>query len=734
MKPRSLLALLALLALTPDPAEGTESTAPRKPLEFVNILQGTDSTKQFSHGNTLPLVGMPWGMTGWSLQNGPDKWFFSPNGTMDGIRATHQPSPWMGDYSYFVLMPQTGDLRVDAKARTQNYDAATSILRPDYEKIDLKQDAITVELTGTERCGVFRMTYHTGTMGRLIIDGLSQSKGDLKIEGRTIYGISRSGKRIPAYYAIKFDRDITEGTPNANPKNIQRYVEFSTTPTEPVIVKIGTSYISWDQAEQNLRAEAGGTFDAIHARVAEVWNANLGKIEIEATEDQKKTFYTCLYRAQMFPQRIFEINAEGKPIHFSPYDKKIHDGELYAGIGIWDGFRTTFPFLTLVYPAQLERILQGFVNAAVEGQGPLPEWPSPGYGGGMPGQHCAAIFADAVVKGRKGFDVATAYEVLRKGAFEGLGRKGGDNYLKLGYLLGPQYGAVSTTLDYAYDDWCVAQMARQMNHPEDAKTLMERSQNYRKLWDPTVGFMRLKKEDGSWVERFDEFVWMGPYCESGPWQASWFVPHDPAGLTGLLGGREQFSAKLDKLFSTTIPPSHKAGIHEEKEMAAIPSFGQCSLNNQPSFHIPYLFAAIGEPWKTQYWTRRACAELFNSGTQGYCGDEDNGSMACWYLLSSMGLYPFCPGTPEYLVTSPLFPKVTLHLENNQTLVITASNNSEKNVYIQQGTLNGTALSKPWIDHADLIKGGELRLEMGPAPKIEVVDEKALPYSASCEKP
>jgi predicted alpha-1,2-mannosidase len=384
----------------------------------------------------------------------------------------------------------------------------------------------------------------------------------------------------------------------------------------------------------------------------------------------------------------------------------------------------------------------------------------------MPGQHCAAIFADALVKGHRGFDVAKAYEVLRTGAFDGLGRQGGEKYLKLGYLPGSEDGAVSTAvdyayddwyvarmarflnlklgytpgmkssvsiaLDYAYDDWCVAQMARLLNHFEDATTLMERSQNYRKLWDPSVGFMREKKEDGTWVEPFDEFKWQGPYCESGPWQASWFVPHDPAGLTGLLGGREQFAAKLDKLFALSLPPGHKTWIHEEAEMAAIP-FGQCALNNQPSFGIPYLYAAIGLPSKTQYWTRRACAELFNAGPKGFCGDEDNGSMASWYLLSASGLYPFCPGTAEYLVTSPAFPKAVIHLAGDKTLIITASANSDKNVYIQKWLFNGKTETKTWISHQDITGGGELQFEMGPTPKPDSVGDKDMPYSASNEK-
>ena len=516
-------------------------------------------------------------------------------------------------------------------------------------------------------------------------------------------------------------------------------MEFLTKPTEPVVVKVGTSFISWEQAEQNLRAETEGTFDAIHDRVAAVWNTNLGKIEITATEDQKKTFYSCLYRAQMFPHRLYELDAAGKPIHFSPYDGKIHEGVLYGDIGIWDGFRTTFPLITILYPTQLNEILQGFVNASAEGDGTLPEWPSPGYRRCMIGQHCAAIFADALAKGQTKFDVPKAYESLRKSAFEvpdkgGMVRAGMGDYLGLGYISGVKNSAVSTTLDYAYDDWCVAQMARLLNHPDDAKTLMARSQNYRKLWDPSVGFMRGKNADGTWVEPFDEFAWGDPYVESGPWQASWFVPHDPAGLTGLLGGREPFAAKLDKLFS--LPPTYHLGayrsvIQEMNGMVAI-NLGQCNLNNQPSFGIPYLFAAIGQPSKTQYWTRRACAELFNAGPQGYCGDEDNGSMASWYLLSAMGLFSFCPGTPEYIVTSPLFSKATLHLEDNKTLVITASNNSDKNVYIQKRLFNGKEDAKTWVSHRDIIQGGELHFEMGPAPKPDSVSDKDLPYSADKE--
>ena len=250
---KSLLFFLCAFALGRIAA----SASGDKLVDYANILQGTDSNRQFSHGNTLPLVGMPWGMVAWSMQNGTGGWFFSPNGRVDGIRATHEPSPWMGDYARFVLMPQSGELRMDAKARTQVYDANTAILHPDYEKLDLKQDAITLELTGTERCGVFRFTYRAGTTGRLILDGADKSKVDLKIEGRTIYGRAPD-KHFPSYFIVKLDRDIIKAPPSANSKDVPGYVEFPTTPTEPVIVKVGTSFISWKQAEQNLRAETEG--------------------------------------------------------------------------------------------------------------------------------------------------------------------------------------------------------------------------------------------------------------------------------------------------------------------------------------------------------------------------------------------------------------------------------------------------------------------------------------------
>jgi predicted alpha-1,2-mannosidase len=339
-----ILYLILLGFAFPLSARAGESRVPGNVglLGYVNPLQGTHSTFDLSHGNTLPLVGMPWGMLDWSIENAGGRWFFQPNGEIDGFRATHQPSPWMGDYGQFVLMPQTGGLKWNASDRMTQYDTNTVILRPDYEKLELQNGRITAELTATERCAVFRFTFNQGTTGRLLVN--AAGKSEIEINGRTIRGISRANNggvtgNFASYFVIELNRDIEQSgtfvnnaaTTNFSAKgdSVIADVEFKTLSDNPVIVRVGSSFISWDQAEQNLRTETDGSFDAVHARVLKTWNSNLGRAEINASKDQKKTFYSCLYRAMMFPRRLYELDAGGKALHYSPYDGKIHDGVLY---------------------------------------------------------------------------------------------------------------------------------------------------------------------------------------------------------------------------------------------------------------------------------------------------------------------------------------------------------------------------------------------------------------------
>jgi predicted alpha-1,2-mannosidase len=431
-------------------------------------------------------------------------------------------------------------------------------------------------------------------------------------------------------------------------------------------------------------------------------------------------------------------------VHYSPWSGRIEKGVAYTDTGLWDTFRTQFPLLSIAYPDIYGEIAEGWLNAYREG-GWLTHWPNPGGFRSMPGNFADNMIADAMVKGIKGFDYKTAYEALRKDAFvnpvsqngEPVGGKAAfDKYLRLGYVPARQSEYwVSMTLDYAYNDWCVAQAAKLVGRTDDYRALMQRSQNYKNLWDASSGFMRSKDEAGNWSERnFDEYAWGGGYAESGPWQASWSVQHDALGLADLVGGPAAFGRKLDDLF--THPPIFKTGtyngvIHEMIEFVAV-GMGQYGACNQPSFHLPYLYAGIGQPWKTEYWTRRACRELFNAGPDGFSGDDDNGSNSSWYLLSAMGIYPLTPGHPSYVLTSPEFDSVKIALPSGKTLSISTKNNGEKNVYVRSRTVNGKPWAKTWISHADLMNGASIASTMSNQPTVRRVEQGELPYSAKME--
>jgi predicted alpha-1,2-mannosidase len=726
-------------------------------LRLVNTLQGTDSEEKFSHGNTLPLVGTPWSMTDWCPQTYGDnntRWFYRPGvQKILGFRATHQPSPFMADYGNVLFMPQTGPLVVGPADRGSDYDLGTSIQRPDYLRVVLPRYGVTAELTASERCGVMRITYEGATEGRLLIDPAGESS--VEFVGRRFQGFTRfrsnpAPENYATYFVGELDRDVLRsgsfaggtGKESDRPTSGMRvagYLEFDTGVSPVVEVRIATSHISIEQAVLNLESETRGGFEAVRARTAQMWEEHLGRIVVEAGPEQMRTFYSCLYRALKFPHRFHELDSAGKMMHFSPFDGRVHDGPAYVDSGLWDTFRTQFPFLSVVYPERLGEIVEGWCNAYREG-GWLPQWPSPGGTGGMVGTHSDAVIADAIVKGIPGFDVATAYAAIRHDAFDiGAGPSGGgrnsmQEYLALGYV--PARSSrdwVSATLDFAYDDWCVAQAAKALGKDNDHAVLMRRAQNYRNLWDPEAGFMRSRNGDGTWDGAFDEFAWGRGFCECSPWQGSWAVQHDAEGLSQLLGGRAALASKLDKLFSQ--PPvfhlgDHGGVIHEMREMAAV-KMGQWAQNNQPAFHLPYLYAAAGQPWKTEYWTRRACAELYGSEPQhGYPGDEDNGSSASWYLLSALGFYPLTPGHPSYVVTSPAVRRAVIAVAGGKTFVISAAGNDDKAVFVRRRLLNGREHTRAWIGHAEIVHGGSMEVELADKPGERVLAGDDLPYSAS----
>lgn len=742
------------LALAPWSPK-TQSPTIGKRLALVDVMQGTDSVREFSHGNVLPLVCAPFGMTDWSVQNVGDineRFFFqSRSRRFYGIRATHQPSPWAGDYGHFSITPQTGPAETTSEGRACAYDPSQTVMRPDYLRIRQEKYGVTTEVTASERASVWRLRFDPShRTGRLVFDlagdGQLQMKGD-RVWGYAKYHGGSAAGDFHCYFAAVLDRPVTGGQPVGTEESAGKgagYVEFDIGDGKPVTMRIATSFISPEQARVNLERETASGFDGVRTSTAAAWERLLDRISVQGSPERERTFYSCLYRALKYPRKIYERNAAGEMVHYSPWNGRTEKGPAYADTGLWDTFRTQFPLFSIAYPDVYGEIVEGWLNAYREG-GWLPHWPNPGGFRAMPGNYADNMVADAMAKGIRGFDPKTAYAALRKDAFEVPkdvpgqpvgGRNGLEEYLRLGYVPArrTEYW-VSMTLDYAYNDWAVAQAAKRMGRLDDYRALMKRSQNYRNLWDPSVGFMRSRSANGQWTGgEFDEYAWGGAYAESGPWQSSWNVPQDALGLADLKGGPSAFGRMLDDLF--THPPIFKTGayrgvIHEMVEFVAC-GMGQYAACNQPSFHLPYLYAAIGQPWKTESWTRRACRQLYGPGPDGFIGDDDNGSSSSWYLMSSMGLYALTPGHPSYVLTSPEFDAVTIAPPNGKAIRISARGNSEKNVYVGSRTVNGRPWTKAWISHADLIGGATIVDEMSPRPVVRKLKPEELPYSAKTE--
>jgi predicted alpha-1,2-mannosidase len=513
-------------------------------------------------------------------------------------------------------------------------------------------------------------------------------------------------------------------------------LDFSTDFAQPVVMKFGTSFISVDQARVNLQREIGEyDLEQIADAAANTWERALGKIVVESEdEEQLRTFYSCLYRTQLFPRVWHELDAEGATRHFSPYDGQIHDGVLYTDNGFWDTYRTVYPLFSLLNRERLSDILQGWVHAYKEG-GWFPQWASPGYRACMVGTHIDAVMADAVARGVTGFDVEAALEGMLKHADEvgdragAFGRIGIEDYKELGYVACDRHHeACARSLDYAYDDFCVAQVAKALGRHEEAGRLLSRVRYYEKSYDPAVGFMRGRNADGSWLEPWSEFRWGSPYVEGGPWQSSWAVQHDAAGLIGLMGGDEAFVSKLDRML--TMEPDFEVGaygfeIHEITEMACA-DFGQYAHSNQPVHHVLYLYNSAGRPWRTQKQVRRVLASLYSPTLLP--GDEDNGEMSAWYVLSALGFFPLCPGHGSWTLGSPLFKKATFKMPNGKDLVICAPDNSAQNVYVRSVRFNGEVMEALSIDHATLAEGGLLEFEMSPEPLEKIVPPELRPFS------
>lgn len=717
---------------------------------YVNPLQGTYSDPSFSRGNTLPIVSLPFGMTHWSAQTRTgDGWFFDPKTPeLIGVRATHQPSPWMADYGHFTVMAQIGETKIAPSERALAYRPEELTVLPHYLSVLLGERQVQIEMTPSERCSFFRFTFPHGEASRVIFDAHSQVEIDpsrLLVTGFSRLNSGGVPRNFACYFAAQFDQPWTEAFPTRDSirdenetrmkgEKIGAVAEFAPL-SSPLLLRVGTSFISADQALRNLQNELGDrSFDDVRAEGEAIWNETLGRIEIGGgTEDQRTIFYSGMYRAHLFPRMFHEPDVQGKIVHYSPFDGEVHDGVLYTDNGFWDTYRTVYSLLSLVQPARVGEIIQGFLNAYKEG-GWLPNWPSPGYRSCMIGTHIDVVIADAVVKNIPGFDYELAYEAMCKHAEtpidgeHGYGRIALREYLELGYVPADKYNhATARTLDYAYDDFCLAQVAGALGKTEDQAKYQARALFYRNVYDTKTGFMRGRNSDGSWQEPFDDYAWGDPFIEGSAWQFLFTVPHDPAGLIDLLGGASETVARLDEFLYQ--PPTFHVGtyggvIHEMAEMAAV-DFGQYDQGNQPVHQFLYLYAAAGSPWKADYWIRRVLNQLYTP--DHFPGDEDNGEMAAWYVLNALGLGPLCPGVPEYILGSPLFPSATIHLEDGKTLTLDAPDNAD---FVQQVWWNGVAHSSLTVGHALLAEGGILKFDQAETPPLRQIAAGDLPYALS----
>ncbi|QNL52078.1 glycoside hydrolase family 92 protein [Olivibacter sp. SDN3] len=737
----------------------------KDPVDYVNPLMGTDSKPSLSNGNTYPAVGLPWGMNLWTPQTGKNGngWQYTYGADkIRGIKQTHQPSPWMNDYGQFSIMPVSGKSVFNEEERASWFSHKAEVSKPHYYSVYLADHDVTAEITPTERAAIMRFSFAKTDSAFVVLDAFDRgSEVTIIPEKNMITGYSSRYSRgdlknFRNYFVIVFDKPFSNyatwsdstkhsGQVSISADHVGAIVGFSVNgKADPVQARIASSFISVEQAELNLKELGSDSFEEVAKKGRENWNEKLGRLKVEGgTIDEKRTFYSCLYRTLFFPNKLYEINAQEEIVHYSPYAGEVLPGYMFAGTGFWDTFRALYPFLNLMYPSINKEMQEGLINDYKEG-GFLPEWSSPGYADIMVGNNSASVVADAYIKGLRGYDIEKLYEALLHGAnnegpVSAVGRKGVAYYNKLGYVpydVGINENA-ARTLEYAYDDFTIYQLAKALKRPKKEIALYEkRSQNYRHLFDPETKLMRGKNEDGTFQSPFNPLKWGDAFTEGNSWHYSWSVFHDVQGLIDLMGGQKTFVNMLDSVFAQ--PPLfdesyYRGVIHEIREMQ-IANMGQYAHGNQPIQHMIYLYNYAGEPWKTQYWTREVMNRMYAATPDGYCGDEDNGQTSAWYVFSALGFYPVCPATDQYVIGAPLFKKVTLQLENGKQFVIDAQNNSAANRYIGKASLNNNTLEENWIGHQTILDGGNLRFEMdSEANTARGTDAKAFPYSYSNEK-
>ncbi|MCI1647491.1 MAG: GH92 family glycosyl hydrolase [Bacteroides sp.] len=731
-------------------------------VDYVNTLIGSQSKHSLSTGNTYPAIAMPWGMNFWTPQTGKmgDGWVYTYDADkIRGFKQTHQPSPWINDYGQFAIMPITGKAVFNEDQRASWFSHKAEVATPYYYRVYLADFDVVTEIAPTERAAIFRFTFPETDQAYVAVDAFDNGSY-VKIipsENKIIGYTTKNSGGVPAnfknYFVLQFDKAFTytAAVVNNNIDTKKKEVDdehagaligFKTHRGETVHVRVASSFISPEQAELNLRELGSDSFDKVVARGRQSWNNVLGRIDIKDDNiDHLRTFYSCLYRSVLFPRSFYEIDAKGQVMHYSPYNGQVLPGYMFTDTGFWDTFRSLFPFLNLMYPSMNAKMQKGLVNAYKE-SGFLPEWASPGHRDCMVGNNSASVVADAYLKGLRSYDIEALWEALKHGTqavhpkISSTGRLGYKYYNQLGYI---PYNmeikeSAARTLEYAYDDWCIYQLGKALKKSKkEIAIFAKRAMNYKNLYDPQHKLMHGKNADGKFQEPFNPFKWGDAFTEGNSWHYTWSVFHDPQGLIDLMGGKDAFNEMMDSVF--VLPPIfddsyYGTVIHEIREMQ-IMNMGNYAHGNQPIQHMLYLYNYSGQPWKAQYHIRQVMNKLYTPTPDGYCGDEDNGQTSAWYVFSAMGFYPVCPGSDQYVLGSPYFKQMILHLENGKTVTISSSSNARSQCYINVMTLNGKDYNKNFLTHEDLMKGANISYQMTDHPNMtRGTQDNAFPYSFS----
>lgn len=752
-----------LLSITMTLLLGVSSIfAQKQPVDYVNPLMGTDSKISLSNGNTYPAIALPWGMNFWMPQTGKmgDGWAYTyASDKIRGFKQTHQPSPWINDYGQFSIMPMTKQLKIDQDSRASWFSHKAEKATPYYYSVYLSEYNMTTEIAPTERCAYFRFTFPEASDAYVVVDAFDRGSyvkvipEENKIVGYTTRNSGGVPQNFRNYFVIEFDKPFTFNKVWADYHLVETHLElqsnhvgaaigFSTKKGEQVHAKVASSFISPEQAELNLKEIGNKTFEQAKEAGRKAWNDVLGRIKVEDDDENRmRTFYSCLYRSVLFPRMFHEVNAKGETVHYSPYNGEIRPGYMFTDTGFWDTFRCLFPFLNLMYPEMNQKMQEGLVNAYKE-SGFLPEWASPGHRDCMVGNNSASVVADAYIKGLRGYDIETLWEALKHDANSQLprtasGRVAYEEYNKLGYVpnnigIGQN---VARTLEYAYNDWTIYTLGKKLGKPaSEIDIFKQRANNYKNVYDPKYKLMVGRSDKGEFNPTFKGTDWSRDFCEGNSWHWSFCVFHDPQGLIDLMGGKKEFNHMMDSVFKmpSRLGMDSRGMIHEMREMQVM-NMGQYAHGNQPIQHMVYLYNYSGEPWKAQYWVREIMHKLYTAEADGYCGDEDNGQTSAWYVFSALGFYTVCPGTDQYVLGTPLFKSVKLHLDNGKQVLIQADKADRENRYIKGMKVNGKTYTRNFLTHEQLLGGAKIQYQMSDTPnKQRGTQDSDRPYSFSLE--